>query len=211
MREAPRPSVVRSLPRAYDHLLSVEALAAERRRRFIENDPLLRGGDTSWFALRVKSNMEFKVRASLQGFLIETFLPTWSEDVRWSDRVKRTERPLFPGYLFVRIAPGPDFYRSIQTRGVIQILPNSFNPAPIDEKEIEAVRLVVASKLHTAPCSFEAGELVTIESGPLAGVKGVITKTKGALRVVVSVELLRRSIAVELDADTLLKVQVEAA
>jgi transcriptional antiterminator NusG len=158
-----------------------------------------------WFALRLRSNREFQVRAALEGYSIETFLPTWSESVRWTDRTKITERPLFPGYLFVRAAPGRDFYVCCATRGVIQMLPSSHKPTPIDESELEAVAMVVASKQRATPCEFTAGELVTIDSGPLAGVSGVVTRTKGALRVVVSLELLRRSIAVELDADTLIK------
>jgi transcription antitermination factor NusG len=158
-----------------------------------------------WYALRLRSNREFQVRAALEGLSIETFLPTWSEDVRWSDRLKRTERVLFPGYVFVRIIEWSQVYAALCTRGVVQLLPNSFKPTPIDEREIENVRLVMASRLASTPCEFAAGELVTIDSGPLAGVSGVVKKTKGALRVVVSVEILRRSVAIELDADTLLK------
>jgi transcription antitermination factor NusG len=174
-------------------------------------DPVgITSGVPQWFALRLRSNREFQVRAALEGLSIETFLPTWSEDVRWSDRLKRTERVLFPGYVFARLAPGRDVYAAIVTRGVVQLLPSSFKPTPIDEAEIENVRLVIASRLVSTPCDFTAGELVTIDSGPLAGVSGVVKKTKGALRVVVSVELLRRSIAVELDADTLIKKVVAA-
>lgn len=163
-----------------------------------------------WFCLRLKSNREFQVRADLEGYSIETFLPTWSETVRWSDRTKTTERVLFPGYVFVRMSDGPDFYRALHTRGVIQILPNSFNPMPIADQEIENVRLVMESKASITPCLFQAGEEVTIDSGPLAGVKGKIIKTRGALRVVVSIELLRRSISVELDANTVIKTAVAA-
>lgn len=158
-----------------------------------------------WFALRLKSNREFQVRAALEGLSIETFLPTWSEDVRWSDRMKRTERVLFPGYVFARMSDGEEFYRALCTRGVVQILPNSFNPEPVPEAEIAKVRLVMASGLEAAPCEYTAGDLVVIDSGPLAGVKGVVMKTRGTLRVVVSVELLRRSMKVELDAATLIK------
>src|ERR1700722_15706698 len=86
-----------------------------------------------WYALRLKSNREFAVRAALEGYSIETFLPTWWETVLWSDRTKTTERVLFPGYVFVRMSDGPEFYRALMTRGVVQILPNYYNPEPIDD------------------------------------------------------------------------------
>jgi transcription antitermination factor NusG len=183
----------------------VAELSAEIRRRVAERDPRLHPGPLNWYALRLRSNTEFKVRAALQAYSIEVFLPTWSEDVRWSDRTRQTLRPLFPGYLFARMAEGPDIFRAIVTRGVVQILPNSHNPLSVSDAEIENVRRVVASKLVATPCDFVAGELVMIDSGPLAGVSGVVTRTKGALRVVVSVEILRRAISVELDAATLVK------
>jgi transcription antitermination factor NusG len=159
----------------------------------------------SWFALRLRSNREFQVRAALEGASIETFLPTWTEEVRWSDRVKSIERVLFPGYIFARLSSGRDIEVALITRGVVQLLPNSFNPAPLNEKELNDVRRVVASKLHAAPCEFAAGEAVVIDSGPLAGIKGVVVRTRGQVHVVVSIELLRRSIRVELDAGTLIR------
>jgi transcription antitermination factor NusG len=161
--------------------------------------------EQAWYALRLKSNREFAVRAALEGVSIETFLPTWSEEVRWSDRMKRTERVLFPGYIFVRLGDGPDFYRAVATRGVVQLLPNSYNPAPISAREIEDVQRVVKSRLTAAPCEYAAGEAVLIDSGPLAGIRGVVVRTRGSMAVVVSVEMLRRSIRVELDAGTLIR------
>ncbi len=159
----------------------------------------------AWFALRLRSNREFQVRDALAGRGIETFLPSWSEEVRWTDRVKTVVRPLFPGYLFARMCEGPQFYAAIITRGVVQILPNSLHPQPIDEREIENVRLVTASRLKAEACAYTEGDLVVIDSGPLAGAKGVVIRTRGALSVVVSIEMLRRSVRVELDAATLIK------
>lgn len=160
-----------------------------------------------WYALRVRAQFEFKVCESLTLAGVESFLPTWSEDVQWSDRVKTVVRPLFPGYVFARMSGFREFNRGLQTRGVVQILPDSFNPLAIDEKEIEDVRRVVSSKLAAIPCNFASGDAVTIDNGPLAGVSGVVVKTKGAMRVVVSVEILRRAVSVELDAGTLIRQQ----
>ncbi len=159
---------------------------------------------SAWFAIWVRSNQEFKVCELLAGLGVRTFNPTWSETVQWSDRKAVISRPLFRGYVFARLSP-LERHEALMTKGVIQFLPNSFDPMPIPAAELESVRLAVEAKLLAAPCDFVAGELVTVDSGPMAGVTGVVVRTKGTLRVVISVELLRRSIAVELDAGTLLK------
>lgn len=160
--------------------------------------------DRRWYALWVRANREFKVRDSLATVGIGSFLPTWPETVQWSDRKTTINRPLFPGYVFARMSP-EERHEALHMSGVIQFLPNSFKPEPIDVSELENVRAVMASTLEFLACDFHAGELVTIDSGPLAGVSGVVVKTKGSLRVVVSIEILRRSISVALDADTLIK------
>lgn len=165
-------------------------------------------GDAStrvpWYAIWVRSNREFQVRDALEAAGILSFLPTWPETVEWSDRRKTIERPLFPGYLFARMS-NEERHRALWTSGVIQLLPNSFDPKLIESGELENIRLLAAARLECRPCDFAAGEIVTVDSGPLAGVSGIVKRTKGALRVVVSIELLRRSVSVELDAATLLK------
>lgn len=161
--------------------------------------------DAKWFALRVRSNFETKVNDSLTQQSIGTFLPTSSEVMQWADRKKTTIRPLFPGYVFARLEPGPQMYTAIATRGVVQILPSSHHPVSISDQEIESVRLVIASRLHVEACEYVTGDLVTIDSGPLAGVKGIVKRTVGETRVAVSIEMLHRSIFVTLDADVLLR------
>jgi transcription antitermination factor NusG len=162
-------------------------------------------GSPRWYALRTKSNAEFHVRARLAQNALDGFLPTWLEESQWNDRKKTIERVLFPGYVFASLHEGDEIRRARLIPGVVEILPNSLNPLAIDDREIDNVRLVLASKLEAAPCDFTTGETVVIDSGPLAGVKGVVVKTRGAMRVIVSVEMLRRSIKVELDAATLIK------
>lgn len=154
--------------------------------------------------------MERAVTQTLSLRYIEPLLPTWAEEVRWSDRTKTTVRPLFPGYVFARMwDDGCEFPVALQTPGVVQILPTSLNPLAIDDAEMDAVRRIMAAKVAVAPCEYVAGELVTIDDGPLAGVSGVVVRTRGALRVVVSVEILRRAVSVEIDAGTLIKKAVE--
>jgi transcription antitermination factor NusG len=159
-----------------------------------------------WFALRVRSQCDFRVQELLDARGIETFVPTWSETVQWSDRVKTTVRPLFSGYVFARFAAHDDetFNASdaIRIAGVVQILPTSLNPISIPDAEIENLRLVLASRLPVTACPYVAGEQVTIESGALAGVSGVVIRTKGAARLVVRVTLLNAAVNVEIEADT---------
>ena len=156
-----------------------------------------------WYALRVRSNREKAVSRDLQLAGIPEFLPLYSVRSVWSDRTKIIERPLFPGYVFARVAPR-QFDRVIQTRGIVQILGSSLHPTPIADEDIAAVRRVTESQMNIEPCDYQVGELVTVETGAFAGVTGRIVRTKGARRLVVSLDLkiLHVAVSVELDTDT---------
>lgn len=158
----------------------------------------------AWYALRLAANREFKVQAALDALEIASFLPCWTEKVKWTDREKLVTRPLFPGYVFIASECREDLLAALRVPGVVQLLPNSFNPAPVGDNEIEDVRRVVALKLNARPAEFISGQQVVIDSGPLAGIKGTVVRTRGECHVVVSIEMLRRSIRVELDSDTLI-------
>jgi transcription antitermination factor NusG len=129
----------------------------------------------------------------------EEFLPTYQSCRRWSDRFKAIEVPLFPGYVFCRINP--------QQRLPILTIPGALNfvgiantPAPIEDAEITAIQSAVSSGLLAEPCAFlEIGQRVKIERGPLAGLDGLLIEVRQQYRVVISVTLLRRSVAVEID------------
>ncbi len=159
---------------------------------------------TPWYALWVISNAEFVVEDALRGLVEETFLPTWSEVTQWSDRKKTIVRPLFPGYLFLRSegTPAPEI---LQIAGVIKFLPDNFNPKPVDAAELENLRRAIASGRPLKVCDYVAGDEVVIDSGPLAGVRGIVKKTKDGARVVVRIEMLHRAVSVELDAEELKK------
>ncbi len=152
-----------------------------------------------WYAIRVRSNAEKTVVAGLTNKGHETFLPTYRTRHRWSDRYKQIETPLFPGYTFCRL----DVTRRLPvltTPGVVSIVGAASGPIPVDEREIEAVRAIVDSGLIVGPWPFlREGQFVAVESGPLAGVEGVIVNVKNQFRLVVSITLLQRSISVEID------------
>ena len=152
-----------------------------------------------WFAVRVRSNCERTVLGALASKGHETFLPTYRSRRRWSDRYKEIDAPLFPGYTFCRFDPARRL-PVLTTPGVVSIVGTSAGPVAIDEREIDSVRAMVSSGLIVGPWPFlREGEFVAVESGPLQGVEGVITSVKDQYRLVVSISLLQRSIAVEID------------
>lgn len=153
-----------------------------------------------WFALSVRTRHEAYVAEFLQGKGYEWFLPLYKCRKRWSDRIKEVEAPLFPGYLFCRF-DAQDRLPILKTPGVMQIIGCNRCPIPVDEAEINAVQRLVASGVEHGPWPFlHAGDAVEIQSGPLRGIQGVLIGFKGNYRLIVSVSLLQRSVAVEIDA-----------
>jgi transcription antitermination factor NusG len=115
---------------------------------------------------------------------------------------------MFRGYLFCRFAL-PDRVRVLNAAGVAQIVGCGNNPAPISETEIRSVQTLVSSNVACTPWPYlQAGQRVSIDNGPLAGVEGVILRAEdGKSRVVVSVAMLLRSVAAEIERDWIGRVQ----
>jgi transcription antitermination factor NusG len=155
--------------------------------------------DSHWYAVRVRSNYESMTSALLRGKGIEEFYPTYKSLRQWSDRSKEIRRPLFPGYIFCRIDL-PQRVPVLSTAGVVNIVGVGRTPVAISDPEIEAVRAIVDSGVAATPCPYiQVGHPVSIVWGPLAGVEGIVTEVKSQLRLLVSVQLLRRSVAAEID------------
>jgi len=152
-----------------------------------------------WFALQVRSRYEKTVASFLDGKGYEWFLPTYRSRKRWSDRIKESDQPLFPGYLFCRFDPQVRL-PILKTPGLIAIVGSAKIPIPVDPEEILALRTLVSSGLHRQPWPYlVTGQRVRIEYGALAGLEGIFLHEKGADRLVLSVTLLQRSIAAEID------------
>jgi transcription antitermination factor NusG len=129
----------------------------------------------------------------------ECYLPVSKFIRRWSDRMKEVEVPLFPGYLFCRMNQH-NRLPVLMTPGVIQIVGVGKTPIPVEEREIAAIQRVGKSGLPTMPWPYlEVGNVVRIEAGPLDGLTGIVLKIKSGLKLVLSVSLLQRSVAVEID------------
>jgi transcription antitermination factor NusG len=157
-------------------------------------------GPFPWFALQVRTRNESGVAEQLSGRGYERFLPLYKVRKRWSDRIKEVDAPLFPGYLFCRFDP-QDRLPILKTPGVMQIVGFKNGPVAVDESEIQALHTIIAAGAPHQPWPFlTAGDRVRIESGPLLGLEGILTEVRRSHRLVLSVTLLQRSVAVEIDS-----------
>ena len=156
-----------------------------------------------WYAIRVKSNREKVVAASLAHRGFEPFLPLYRARHQWSDRVKDVELPLFNGYVFCRLDAR---FRlpALTIPGVLTFVEVDKRPIPIDDSEIAALKVIASSGCAAAPWPYlEAGQRMRIERGALKDLEGFIVEVKNQWRVIVSVTLLQRSVAVEVDRDSI--------
>lgn len=154
----------------------------------------------AWFALRTRSNFERVCAASLSQKGYETFLPICRSRRQRRERTVDVARPLFPCYLFCRF----DFLRRLPVLmcpGIVHIVGGPSQPAPVSKSEIATIQAILAAELPTEPWPFmEVGQRVRIAVGPLAGAEGLLLEIKGEHRLVVSITLLQRSIAAEVEA-----------
>lgn len=154
----------------------------------------------NWYALYAKHNHERKVAELLGRKGVEVFLPEYRSVRTWKDRKKTLSMPLFPGYVFLRSAL-QDKVEILSTPGVFFIVEIAGHACPIPEYEIDAIRTITSGDVPYEPHPFiDTGELVRICSGSLAGLIGIFVKPKNKHRVVVSVELLQKSVSIEVDA-----------
>lgn len=161
----------------------------------------------SWYALQVRSRKENYVASQIIGQGYECLLPTYKSIRKWSDRVKELEQPLFPGYLFCRFN-FQDRRPLITTPGVLQIVGSGRTAVPVSDEEIRALQLVVSSGVSKQPWPYlQVGQRVRVNYGTLAGLEGILVNLKGNHRVVLSVTLLQRSVAMEVDSAWLTPVE----
>jgi len=154
-----------------------------------------------WYAARTKARHEATAARYLQSRGIDVFLPLYKSRRQWSDRVKVVELPLFNGYLFVQIETD-NFIPVLESPGVVEIVGFGGGPAPIPESEIRAVRRLVSSGLPASPHPYlKAGDRVRIKGGPLDQMEGIFQKVRNQWRFILTVEMLQRAVAVEVDSE----------
>jgi transcription antitermination factor NusG len=153
-----------------------------------------------WYAIYTRHQHEKTVAQILTSKGFEVFLPLYGAAHRWKDRTKVVSLPLFPCYVFLRgglerrldIVTTPGIYALVSTAG---------QPAAIPPIELEAVRRAVESTLRVEPHPFlKCGDWVRVKCGPLAGFQGILIRKKNLYRLVLSVEMLGKAAAVEIDA-----------
>jgi transcription antitermination factor NusG len=153
-----------------------------------------------WYAAYTCANHEKRVAAELAARDVEHFLPLYNSVRRWKDRRVELDLPLFPGYVFIHLALR-DRMRVVQIPSVVRLVGFGGLPIPLPDTEMEVMRSELSRSLRAEPHPFlTVGRRVRITAGPFAGLEGVLKRKKSGLRVVVSLELIQRSIAVDVDA-----------
>ena len=152
-----------------------------------------------WFAIRVRSRYEDLVANIARNKGFEDFVPLYQARRRWSDRIKTVKLPLFPGYVFCRL--DPQHRLSLLTiPGVLHFVGIGKTPIAIDDLEIAVIQSAVRSGLFTEPWPYlEIGERVRLEEGPLAGMEGILVGSTKQQRLIVSVTLLKRAMAITIE------------
>lgn len=189
-------------------LVTTETCFAERLHRV---DPGLLGGscyaaqnlEPHWYAVYTRANHEKRVANQLAQRLVEHFLPFYDSVRRWKDRKVRLQMPLFPGYVFVRI-PLFDQMRILQIHGVVRLVGFDGHPVALPEEEIRTMQNGLKLGVCAKPYRYiTAGRRVRVVGGPLAGLQGILLRKKNLARVVVSLDMIKRSVAVEVSLDEL--------
>ena len=153
-----------------------------------------------WYAAYTRSNHERTAAEQMKRRSIEHFVPTYETVRRWKDRRKRLEMPLFPGYVFVRVAI-EERLSVLVVPGVVRLVGFDNRPVPVADEEIESLRTIANRRMHPEPHPFHPiGRKVRIRRGALEGVTGILVRQKGRVRLLISVDLIRQSAAVEVDS-----------
>ena len=159
-----------------------------------------------WFALQTRPKNERKVESLLKQKGYECFTPTYRLKRKWSDRVVEIDFPLFPGYVFCRFSPSA-LGKAIATQGVTRIVGFGGRPAEVTIEEVEALQRLMQSNILREPWKYlPDGIQVIVETGPLAGLQGIINTDEDKRQLIISVTLLQRSVAIQLDKNTVISV-----
>jgi len=162
--------------------------------------PIREPAARNWYALYTCARHEKYVAKQLEERRIDHFLPLYRSWHTWKDRRKQVELALFPRYVFVHISMQTRL-RVLQLAGVVHLVTFNGQPAILPEQEIDALRSGLEHKIYAEPHPYlTVGRKVRVCRGPLQGTEGILVRWKDRLRVVISLEVLMRSVAVEVDA-----------
>jgi transcriptional antiterminator NusG len=157
----------------------------------------------NWFAIFTRTHHEKRVAQHLTDRGIQSFLPLYKSVHQWSHYRKATlDLPLFSNYVFVHIAPG-ERIRTLEVSGVLSMVSHGSAPAALPDAEIERLRFGLPLRNFKPHPYLAVGTKARIRGGPFAGMKGIVLREKSGLRIVLTVELIMQSVAVEVDAGEL--------
>jgi len=153
----------------------------------------------NWYALYTCPRHEKSVAYQIEQRSISCFLPLYRSVRRWKDRRKELELALFPGYVFVHLAMA-DRLRVLQLPSAVRLVSFNGQPAVLPEAEIEGLRERLSRGVRLEPHPYlQVGRRVRVCAGPMQGLEGIIVRRKEGCRVVFSLDLIMRSVAVEVD------------
>lgn len=158
-----------------------------------------KSAQANWYALYTCPRHEKRVAEQIKQRRVSCFLPLYRSVRRWKDRRKELELALFPGYVFVYVAP-KDRLAVLQLPGAVRFVTCKGHPVPLRDGEVEALMNGLTSGARMEPHPYlTIGRRVRVRSGPFAGAQGILVRRKDRFRVVLSVDLIMRSVSVEVD------------
>jgi transcription antitermination factor NusG len=153
-----------------------------------------------WYAARTRSRHEKVVARQLQQRAVECFLPLYQTLRQWRNGRFQLSLPLFPGYLFVRIAMS-ERLKVLQVPGVVGLVGFNGVATPLPQAEIDTIREALRKGVAAEPYPYlKVGQFVRVVRGPMSGLQGTLVRRKGKLRVVIRLDLIMRSVAMDIDA-----------
>jgi transcription antitermination factor NusG len=156
-----------------------------------------------WYAIHTSSNHEKRVSQQLGIRKVEYFLPLYESVRRWRNGRVTLQRPLFPGYVFVRIALREKL-RVQQVPGVARLVGFNGHPSMLADDEIHALQNLIGSGIRAEPFPYlTKGRRIRVCAGPLAGREGIVVRRKGSCRVVLSIDVVQRAILVDIDTEAI--------
>jgi transcription antitermination factor NusG len=168
-----------------------------------EAQPRVECFEPCWYAAYTRANHEKSVAYQLRQRSLECFFPLYESVRQWKDRRMRLELPLFPGYVFIRFALR-DRLRVLEIPSVVRLVGfDGHRPTPLPVEDIESIRACLTRRRSLQPHRYVRGQRVQMLSGPLEGLTGIVVRQKNSTRFVISLELLMRSVAVEIDISDL--------
>jgi len=151
-----------------------------------------------WLAAYTRSRHEHRVADQLRLKRLNFLLPTYARVARWSDRIQRSEAPLFPGYIFVHVSPD-ERVPVLETAGVVHLVSVAGKPAVLSEQEVERLRICTSRSGDIEPHPYlKIGHRVRVKHGPFAGCEGTLVEKQNSLRLIVSIDQIMKSVAVNL-------------